>query len=115
MTPPPADLLPCPFCNHVLPIARGDDGTYWVQCVGCGTLGPTRSHRADAIAAWNRCPQPIAGDAWEEAIEAAAKIIETNTILYRGEGGWALKPRMHGQSDGLYYAEAIRALRNDRK
>jgi hypothetical protein len=61
MTPPPADLLPCPFCNHVLPIARGDDGTYWVQCVGCGALGPTRSHRADAVAAWNRRPQPIAG------------------------------------------------------
>jgi hypothetical protein len=72
-------------------------------------------HQADWLARLLRRPQPIAGDAWEEAIEAAAKIIETNTILYRGEGGWALKPRMHGQSDGLYYAEAIRALRNDRK
>jgi hypothetical protein len=74
MTPPPADLLPCPcpFCNHVLPVARGDDGTHWVQCVGCGALGPVRSHSAVAIAAWNRRPQPIAGDGWNEAVKACA-------------------------------------------
>lgn len=91
----------------------GYEGNWVVECVAVecqATHGTAYDSEAKAIAAWNRRPQPIAGE-WEGAIEAAAKIIEGNTILYRGEGGWALKPRMHGQSDGLYYAEAIRALR----
>lgn len=65
MTPPPADLLPCRKCGKPLSDGKPVDGivmsikdnhgVYHAECWGDGR------------------PQPIAGDGWEEAIEAAAK------------------------------------------
>jgi hypothetical protein len=87
-TPPSADLLPCPFCStpirRVISKARSfnppRDYIEWhhdTPAVNCfiynskGSLmaatGDNTQAEADFIAAWNRRPQPIAGDGWNEA------------------------------------------------
>ena len=52
-----AKLLPCPFCGQSVNLEAGEDpATCWfVACRGaCGTEGPERDSKAEAIAAWNR-------------------------------------------------------------
>jgi hypothetical protein len=44
-------------------------------------------------------------------LEEAAKIVEDNTIRYSGDGDMSLQPRLPGDTNGIYYAAAIRAAK----
>jgi Lar family restriction alleviation protein len=50
-------LKPCPFCGETAELYP--DGVllstpWWVECRRCGTFGPEKKTRQQAIAAWNR-------------------------------------------------------------
>lgn len=47
-----AALLPCPFCGAEAP--RVFPANTFVECQGCGGLGPDGANETEAIAAWNR-------------------------------------------------------------
>jgi Lar family restriction alleviation protein len=59
------ELKPCPFCGS-LKFLEGYDSNdsfcdiRWVVCRGCGSCGPRLVNKAhiEAIAAWNRRPEP---------------------------------------------------------
>jgi Lar family restriction alleviation protein len=46
-------FAPCPFCGSAA-VVKDEDGEYpYVECVGCGAIGPGKS-KDDACSAWNR-------------------------------------------------------------
>lgn len=48
------ELLPCPFCGGDNLTEVGDDGDYYVGCLGCHTCGPSGTNREEGRALWNR-------------------------------------------------------------
>lgn len=90
MTPPPADLLPCPLDDMAQALFAEDwpadkwenhfskDAKTKAVLWSKPDAAARRYQRLAAVAF--RRPQPIAGDGWEEAIEAAAKICDKNVM-----------------------------------
>ena len=50
---------------------------------------------------------------WNEAIEAAARVVETNQEKFGGQDGTDLMPRREGNIYALAYAVAIRKLKRE--
>ena len=66
------ELKPCPFCDgNDLFVTYFGEGDYQVVCHSndgvCEATGPSSETEEEAIAAWNRRPEPVADD-----VESAA-------------------------------------------
>jgi len=57
----PLPVGPCPFCGSVgnYSIGGDGDGPFYVDCLECGSTGPTRASVDSAVCAWNdrQCKQ----------------------------------------------------------
>lgn len=82
-----AALLPCPFCGAEAP--RVFPANTFVECQGCGGLGPDGTNEAESIAAWNRrAALKSHGQAFDAAgvREACAKVAESEAGAYTEDG-----------------------------
>ena len=53
------ELKPCPFCGGKSEIFRGvNENQHTIRCTQCAMKMPTMLNEKDAVAAWNRRPEP---------------------------------------------------------
>jgi len=52
------ELLPCPFCaeDKELHIVTNSVDGFTMQCLTCGSEGPSESSESEAVTYWNRRP-----------------------------------------------------------
>lgn len=86
-----SELKPCPICGCRAGACEGMGSTE-VECQDamCGTMGPTRASREDAITAWNHRPG-------EEAVaEECARIADSG--LLGADAAAAIRRRFGGKA-----------------
>jgi len=49
-------ILRCPFCADDQIALVQDDWMYWCCCTLCGTEGPVRDSRVNAVSVWQKRP-----------------------------------------------------------